>query len=177
MMQYEAPNIRIVPLFFDDHEVLFRHLREGVNWDSSMTARKTASFGVPYNYSQIAYPEAPMPDILQPLIAKLADLLDITFNNCLLNYYETGNNSMGFHSDDTTGLEPGTGVAIVSLGSPRDISYRSKANPDNERAFTLEPGSLLYMDAVIQDRWTHAIKRQPEAGSRISLTWRAFCVV
>ncbi|MFT5096791.1 MAG: alkylated DNA repair dioxygenase AlkB, partial [Psychrobacter okhotskensis] len=37
-------------------------------------------------------------------------------NNCLVNYYLDGSSKMGFHSDDTSQLADGTGVAILSLG-------------------------------------------------------------
>lgn len=108
------------------------------------------------------------------LLVMLEKRLNIQFNNCLLNFYETGDNTMGFHSDETTGLVSGTGVAIVSLGSIRDITYRSKSQPQIQRSFPLKPGSLLFMDDVVQENWMHAIKRQKDAGPRISLTWRAF---
>jgi len=81
---------------------------------------------------------------------------------------------MGFHSDDTTGLLSGTGVAIVSLGSVRDITYRSKTDSTIQKSYSLLPGSLLYMDSEVQENWLHAIKKQKNAGPRISLTWRAF---
>ncbi|MFN0125512.1 MAG: hypothetical protein ACKV19_02370 [Verrucomicrobiales bacterium] len=40
--------------------------------------------------------------------------------------------------------------------------------------YVLNPGSLLYMDAAVQEDWLHAVKPAPGAGPRISLTWRAF---
>ncbi|XZE44081.1 alpha-ketoglutarate-dependent dioxygenase AlkB [Pirellulaceae bacterium SH467] len=168
------PPIEIEDGFYSDHEVLFNSLVTSIEWDDRMSARRTASFGRPYNYSQIAYPETPIPLELQILLTMLDKRLNIKFNNCLLNYYETGDNTMGFHSDETTGLVSGTGVAIVSLGSTRDITYRSKTQPEIQRSFPLKPGSLLYMDDVVQENWMHAIKRQKDAGPRISLTWRAF---
>ena len=36
-----------------NHAELYKYLRDNVIWDESMRARKTASFGYPYNYSQI----------------------------------------------------------------------------------------------------------------------------
>lgn len=168
------PPIEIEDAFYSDHEVLFKLLVTSIEWDDRMSARRTASFGRPYNYSQIDYPETPIPLELQTLLAMLDKRLHIKFNNCLLNYYETGDNTMGFHSDETTGLVSGTGVAIVSLGSTRDITYRSKTQPEIQQSFPLKPGSLLYMDDVVQENWMHAIKRQRDAGPRISLTWRAF---
>ena len=81
---------------------------------------------------------------------------------------------MGYHADDTTGLQANTGVAIVSLGSARNITYRSKLDPTVRHAFNLSPGSLLYMDSALQETWVHAIRKQRDVGPRISLTWRAF---
>lgn len=168
------PQIQIDDSFYADHDVLFRKLVATVAWDDRMAARRTASFGRPYNYSQISYPQSPFPKELLPVAELLDARLNIRFNNCLLNYYESGDNTMGFHSDDTTGLVAGTGVAIVSLGSVRNITYRSKESPDIQISYALPSGSLLYMDDLVQDKWTHAIKRQKDAGPRISLTWRAF---
>lgn len=168
------PQIEIDSQFYGDHAALFAKLLSSVEWDNRMMARRTASFGRSYNYSQIEYPETPIPPDLSPLVDLLNAKLGVRFNNCLLNYYETGDNTMGFHSDDTTGLLPGTGVAIVSLGSARDITFRSKESPSIQKSFSLQPGSLLYMDDAVQEKWLHAIKRQKDAGPRISLTWRAF---
>jgi alkylated DNA repair dioxygenase AlkB len=174
MMATMAPDILIERGFYEDHAALFDQLMSSVSWDDRMAARRTASFGKPYNYSQIDYSAAPIPDFLLPLVGQLHGRLGVQFNNCLLNYYQTGDNTMGFHSDDTSGLIAGTGVAIVSLGSVRDITYRSKANAEIQKSYALQPGSLLYMDELVQQHWVHAIKRQKDAGPRISLTWRAF---
>jgi alkylated DNA repair dioxygenase AlkB len=165
--------INIDAEFYPDHAALFDQLQALVVWDESMAARKTASFGHPYHYSQMRYAVLPIPECLQPLLRQLHDRLRIPFNNCLLNYYETGNNTMGFHSDDTSGLVPGTGVAIVSLGSQREITYRSIQDPSIEKSHALVPGSMLYMDDAVQKDWLHAIRRHKGAGPRISLTWRA----
>lgn len=167
------PPITIDHGFYADHAPLFEYLCSSVAWDASMAARKTASFGMPYNYSQMRYAATPIPAPMEPLHRLLCERLGIPFNNCLLNYYETGEKTMGFHSDDTTGLVPRTGVAIVSLGSMRHISFRSIETPSAEVAFPLAPGSLLYMDEAVQKAWTHAIKREKGAGPRISMTWRA----
>lgn len=173
-MSAMEPKIEIQDDFLRDHGSLFSRLVSSIEWDDRMAARRTASFGRPYNYSQMDYPETEIPAELLPLIEYLYARLDVKFNNCLLNYYETGDNTMGFHSDDTTGLVRETGVAIVSLGSVRDITYRSKTNPEFQVSYALKPGSLLYMNDAVQQNWLHAIRRQKDAGPRISLTWRAF---
>lgn len=169
-----GPGILLEDGFLDiqTQEKLFGTLLESVEWDRSMRIRQTASFGVPYNYSQMSYGEAPIPDCLMPVSKKLRERLGVEFNNCLLNYYPTGDSKMGFHSDDTSVLVPGTGVAIVSIGSTRQITFRSKANKSEEYAYSLLPGSLLYMDDAIQEEWLHAIRKAETSEGRISLTWR-----
>ena len=79
---------------------------------------------------------------------------------------------MGFHSDATDELAPGTGVAIVSLGAERSITFQSKPDKQIERSYPLKSGSLLYMSAEVQDSWKHAILKQAETGPKISLTFR-----
>ena len=169
-----APVVRIVEDFLPEHAALFEFFRKSIRWEESMAVRKTASFGVPYNYAQLRYPAVPMHAALLPVVVKLSKLVGIEFNNCLLNFYQSGENTMGFHADDTSGLQADTGVAIVSLGSARNITYRSKLIPTVRHAFNLTPGSLLYMDSAVQETWVHAIRKQRDVGPRISLTWRAF---
>ncbi|WP_431687688.1 alpha-ketoglutarate-dependent dioxygenase AlkB [Hahella sp. NBU794] len=77
-----------------------------------------------------------------------------------------------YHSDSSEELAPGTGVAIISLGAERRISYRSKADKAHVVTYMLEHGALLYMDKGVQDRWMHAIPKMPGVGERISLTFR-----
>jgi alkylated DNA repair dioxygenase AlkB len=169
-----ALDLLIIDNFLVDQMTIYNNLRTTIAWEGSMAARRTASFGVPYNYAQMVYPAVPMHSALVPVVEQLYDKLNVRFNNCLLNFYETGQSKMGFHADDTSNLQPGTGVAIVSLGYPRKITYRTKADKSIQQAFTLQPGSLLYMSSQVQDQWVHAIKKQKDVGPRISLTWRAF---
>jgi alkylated DNA repair dioxygenase AlkB len=169
-----ALDLLIIDSFLVDQMTIYNNLRTTIAWEGSMAARRTASFGVPYNYAQMVYPAVPMHSALVPVVEQLYDKLNVRFNNCLLNFYETGQSKMGFHADDTSNLQPDTGVAIVSLGYPRKITYRTKADKSIQQAFTLQPGSLLYMSSQVQDQWVHAIKKQKDIGPRISLTWRAF---
>jgi alkylated DNA repair dioxygenase AlkB len=166
------PDIILDQEFYPKHAVLFAELMASVKWDESMKARKTASFGKPYDYSQMSYGATDMPTCLVDVVECLKLRLNILFNNCLLNLYETGQNTMGFHSDETRNLLPGTGVAITSLGSERTITFRS-LDQSVFVDYRLMPGSILYMDGEVQDNWMHAIQKQDAAGPRISLTWRA----
>ncbi len=57
----DAPAIRLDESFLRESLTLFHGFKQSVHWDSRMRARKTASFGVSYDYSQMAFPEQPMP--------------------------------------------------------------------------------------------------------------------
>lgn len=167
------PPIRFDPQFLASPEKLFEQLLTSIEWDTRMKARKTASFGVSYDYSQMSYEPAPMPSELASVSERIGQILGFTPNNCLLNYYEDGSSSMGFHSDSSEELSAGTGVAIVSLGSVRSLVFRSKADKAVEFDYPLPPGSLIYMTKEVQDHWLHAIPKMENAGPRISLTFRS----
>lgn len=167
------PPVRLETDVLPDPEGLFDLLVQTVDWDERMRARKTASFGVSYNYSQMSYDARPMLPELQAVARLVKERIGFEPNNCLINYYEDGSSSMGFHSDSAEELAPGTGVAIVSLGSEREIVFRSKADKTSEFRYALPKGSLLYMTNEVQDSWLHAIPKADGVGPRISLTFRS----
>jgi alkylated DNA repair dioxygenase AlkB len=168
----EKPSLKTIENFVSNPDELFIHLRDSVKWDERMKSRKTASFGVSYDYSGIAYPETPMKDELVYICKKIEKELYFLPNNCLINYYLDGDSSMGYHSDSSKELSTGTGVAIISLGAERHISYKSKSNNEIIIRHKLLNGMLLYMDIAVQEQWLHAIPKEPGLGQRIILTFR-----
>lgn len=166
-----VPSLSFNADFLKDPDDLFRVLQRHVVWDERMAARRTASFGASYNYSQISYPPTPMLPVLLPLCDAIQQELGFVANNCLLNEYPNGRSSMGFHTDDLRILHENTGVAIVSLGATRSIVFRHKQTRQ-QIALPLPAGSLLFLPNQAQEEWLHAIPRTPEAGVRISLSFR-----
>lgn len=169
------PNITLIDNFITKPDALLSHVKQTTTWDERMRARKTASFGVSYDYSGMSYDSSMMPDYLQSICNNIAKELGFLPNNCLMNYYMDGNASMGFHSDTATSLAPDTGVVIISLGSEREITYRKTTQKEIRHAFLLKAGSLLYMKNSLQTQWQHAILKTADGvafGERISLTFR-----
>ncbi len=156
----------------DEAAVLFEALCTEIPWDERMKARKTACFGQTYDDSGVDYTVVPMHPLLVPLCASIERELGFRPSNCLLNYYETGRSTMGFHSDATHNLAAGTGVAIVSLGAERSLTFRSKADQGLLMHYPLPHGSLFYMTQLTQEHWTHAVKKSDTDDARISLTFR-----
>ena len=167
-----GPRIIIKEGFVENPDEAFFFIRDSVEWDERMKARKTASFGVSYDYSGMTYPQTDMTPVLNEMCKNIEKELGFLPNNCLMNYYSDGNSFMGFHSDSVQELEPNTGVVIVSLGSERNILYRSKEDKEHKVKYLLKNGALLYMDNEVQDQWMHAIPKECGVGERISLTFR-----
>jgi alkylated DNA repair dioxygenase AlkB len=166
-------DVLFVENFLREADGIFRSILEEVVWDERMHARKTASFGTPYDYSQITYAPAPMHLLLVPVVEGLEARFGHRYNNCLVNLYENGGNTMGFHVDDMRGLVADTGVAIVSVGATRSIVFQRIGNKTRTETLRLTPGSLLWMPSALQELWKHGIPAEPGASARISLTFRA----
>lgn len=158
--------------FLSNADALFDVLKNTVQWDERMTARKTASFGKAYNYSQISYPFQAFPTELTAIVKALDTTLGFEPNNCLINYYLDGNSKMGFHSDQTDILFENTGVAIVSIGATRTLRFRNIADKTLVQNFDLPAGSLIFMTNAVQDKWQHSIPKADTDNGRMSLTFR-----
>lgn len=158
--------------FIENPTALFTFLVHNIAWDERMAARKTASYGVAYNYSQIHYPYQPLLPELVAINKILQPVIGFEPNNCLINFYPDGKSKMGYHSDQTDILEEGTGIAIVSLGATRQLKFRKIAANDEVVLYNLHAGSLVYMTQAIQAAWQHAIPASETMDGRISLTFR-----
>lgn len=169
----ECGAVRLVPNLWPAHADLFERLAAGVEWDERIRARKSMSFGLPYNYSGIEWPAVPFPAEVAELLDPVARAAGFVPNNCLANFYPDGTSTMGFHSDSTAELEPGTGIAVLSLGAERAITFRGADDKRLTESYPLAPGSLLVMCPEMQGAWQHAILADPAcARGRISLTFR-----
>lgn len=164
--------ITFIENFIDNPSELLKILTTTVKWDERMTARKTASFGKAYNYSQINYPYQDFLPELEIMIKQLKPVIGFEANNCLINFYTDGKSKMGFHSDQTDILETNTGIAIISIGESRILKFRNIKNPNQFLTYELTAGSLVYMTQEIQAIWQHSIPKSDTKNGRISLTFR-----
>jgi alkylated DNA repair dioxygenase AlkB len=178
-----TPSLDVVVFdeFVPEHVSLLERLLRDVRWDQRNAAspdlarksRKTASYGVAYDYKEISYPAVDMHPALVPICQAVRDRLGFCPNNCLLNLYSDGLTSIGFHSDATSRLAPDTGSAIVSLGAERTLQFRCIADDTIVRSYRVQSGSLMFIPNRVQSEWTHGVPPEPGAGMRISLLFRA----
>lgn len=138
--------------------------------------RLTAWYGDPgavYSYSGLTESPLHWTDELQEMRDRLYDSLGESFNSVLLNLYRTGEDSMGWHSDDERELGPEPVIASISLGAERrfDLMHRTLAH--ERRSYMLPHGSLLVMRGNTQSYWRHRLPKSLRIKEpRVNLTFR-----
>lgn len=118
-----------------------------------------------------------------PEVKDIRDRIHKEFNiyldSSLINFYETGNDYIAYHSDRET-KPPMHFVATVSLGATRKFYLKSKNKILQNGVLKhkliklqLNSGDLVLMYGRTQELWTHSIIKQPNVTeSRISITLR-----
>ena len=112
-------------------------------------------------------------DLCERVITALAAAgIDARFNSVLLNRYASGEERMGWHSDDEPELGDDPLIAAVSLGADRPLRFRWKRRAAPAFNVWLPHGSLLVMGPGVQRQLQHALLPRRLPGVRISLTFR-----
>ncbi len=140
--------------------------------------RLTAWYGDPdarYRYSGVTLEPSPWLPVLADLRLRLSKALQHDFNSVLANLYRTGEDSMGWHSDNEPELGRQPVIASLSLGATRRFDLRHRRSGARHQ-LELEDGSLLMMAGTLQQCWQHRIaKTKRPIGPRINLTFRRIC--
>jgi alkylated DNA repair dioxygenase AlkB len=125
-----------------------------------------------YKYSKKLMASKPLSTSLSDLIVAINNMLGTQFNGILVNKYLDGNDYIGAHSDDETGLD-GIGVVAISYGAERIFRIRNK---NDKTIICDEPTThcgILHMGGNFQKLYTHEIPMQKKIKeSRISFTFR-----
>jgi alkylated DNA repair dioxygenase AlkB len=130
--------------------------------------------GKTYAYSGIEMQPEPWTTTLLELKTAIETVVSASFNSVLLNLYRTGQDSVGWHSDDEPELGRNPIIASVSLGATRRFSLKHKRRKDlNPVHLDLSHGSLLLMQGPTQHNWVHQVpKTTKPIEPRINLTFR-----
>ncbi len=130
-----------------------------------------------YQYSGHTRQTVPWSDtvfhVKQYIERALADIgITAHFNTCLLNYYPTGTDGMGYHADDEKELGHHPIIAALSLGATRKFVLKHKKTQDKVELY-LESGQLIVMHGATQRFWKHTVTKTKTVDTgRISLTFR-----
>ena len=112
-------------------------------------------------------------DDLSTVKQSLEKELNYEFNICLANFYETGKNNIGWHSDNEEKGEIEC-IASISLGTDRTFAFKNKVTGETKRII-LEHCSLLVMDKGCQENYLHCLLEDKKCKeSRLNLTFRFF---
>jgi alkylated DNA repair dioxygenase AlkB len=124
-----------------------------------------------YTYSRRTYQPTPWTPTLVKLKADIEATIRTRFNSVLLNRYESGIDSVGWHSDDEPEMSQNHPIASLSLGAIRSFQICKGDGPI--QTIELGHGSLLVMHAGMQQEWKHRVpKTRKPCGTRINLTFR-----
>jgi alkylated DNA repair dioxygenase AlkB len=129
--------------------------------------------GASYVYSRVRFEPRPWPPALAALRARIDEASGVVMNSVLANLYRSGQDAMGWHSDDEPELGTQPVIASLSLGATRRFRFRHRR--DHSRTFALElpHGSLLLMSGDTQANWQHALPRTARpVAPRLNLTFR-----
>ena len=141
-----------------------------------VTKRKVAWYGdsgIEYTYSNTTKKALSWTKELLEIKSLIEEQIGSTFNSCLLNLYHSGEEGMGWHSDDEKELEKNGTIASVSFGAERKFSFKHKKD-QTTFSILLENGSLLVMKDEIQLFWQHKLAPTKMVKSaRINLTFRS----
>ena len=161
-----------------DSTTMLYHLKNDILWDNSMISRKTASFGIPYNYSNVYYTKNEIPCFFEDLINVVKSSNGFVPNNCLINFYYDSTSKMGFHSDQIDILYKNTGIGIFSFGSSRTMRFKNKNDFNIIYDILLENNSYLYMSQEMQKEWLHSILPVDidKKSERFSITFRKILI-
>lgn len=136
--------------------------------------------GLDYTYSGVHSRNAPeFTDVIERICSQVElliwqrDQVRVRFNFCLLNKYENGTDTIGWHSDDERSMVRNAPIASVSLGAPRFFDIWETRNHKNKVRVPLESKDLVVMWPPMQQYYQHSVPQQKKiTTTRVNLTFR-----
>ncbi|WP_030613563.1 alpha-ketoglutarate-dependent dioxygenase AlkB [Streptomyces fulvoviolaceus] len=169
--------IDVLPGWLAGSDALFEQLASEVPWRAERRKMYDHVVDVPrllaFYGAGDALPHPVLEEAREALTAYYADELGEPFTTAGLCHYRDGRDSVAWHGDRIgRGAREDTMVAILSVGSPRDLLLRPMRGGDTVRR-PLGHGDLIVMGGSCQRTWEHAIpKTTRAAGPRISIQFR-----
>ncbi|MET8469771.1 alpha-ketoglutarate-dependent dioxygenase AlkB [Streptomyces sp. NPDC006422] len=169
--------IDVLPGWLSGADALYEHLAAAVPWKAERRQMYERMVDVPrllkfYGAGE-PLPHPVLDTARDALSAHYGRELGEPFSTAGLCYYRDGRDSVAWHGDRIgRGAREDTMVAILSVGTPRDLALRPVGGgPVVRRA--LGHGDLIVMGGSCQRTWEHAIPKSARAaGGRISVQFR-----
>ncbi|MER7494679.1 alpha-ketoglutarate-dependent dioxygenase AlkB [Streptomyces pharetrae] len=169
--------IDVLPGWLSGSDTLFEHLSAEVPWRAEQRTMYDHVVDVPrllaFYRAGEPLPHPVLTEARDTLSAHYGDELGEPFATAGLCYYRDGRDSVTWHGDRIgRGAREDTMVAILSVGTPRDLLLRPAGGGETLRR-PLGHGDLIVMGGSCQRTWEHCVpKTSRAAGPRISIQFR-----
>ncbi|GAA2472433.1 alpha-ketoglutarate-dependent dioxygenase AlkB [Streptomyces longisporus] len=169
--------IDVLPGWLAGSDTLFEQLAAEVPWRAERRKMYDQVVDVPrllaFYGAGDTLPHPVLDEAREALSAHYADELGEPFTTAGLCYYRDGRDSVAWHGDRIgRGAREDTMVAILSVGTPRDLMLRPMGGGESVRR-PLGHGDLIVMGGSCQRTWEHCVpKTTRAAGPRISIQFR-----
>lgn len=173
------------PKFIPDPDAALLAFQQELEWERRGSTPRSEYYintlgDIPYAYGSGNGVREYLPRPNHPLIKQMLEQLKMAarceFEVCFLNRYHDQSDHLGWHADNSPEMDDSRPIAIISLGTEREIWFR----PNDEAKILkqkLGHGSLCLMPAGFQDTHQHRIPKAGfQCGERISLTFRGYVV-
>lgn len=153
----------------------WRHDEAVVFGKHIITNRKVAWYGdkeFDYTYSNTTKKALAWTKELLKLKKIVEEKTETTYNSCLLNLYNNGEEGMAWHSDSEKMLQKNGAIASLTFGAERKFAFKHKQSKITTSVI-LNHGSLLVMKDDTQTHWLHRLPPSIHTTRpRINLTFR-----
>jgi alkylated DNA repair dioxygenase AlkB len=131
-----------------------------------------------YKFSGLSVEARPWSEVPELLEARdlISKHVGVPFHFALVNRYVTGNDNIGWHSDDEKDLVDGAPIASLTLGADREFYLRHKPPAADKATFCVPTrhNLLVVMGGKCQQEFQHSVpKRAKITGVRINITFRS----
>jgi len=128
--------------------------------------------GCDYCFSSLLITAQSWPHYANKLRFKLARDFGELANGVLVNHYDNGQQSVGWHSDNEPEIVANSLIMSVSIGVSRDFVLRHNKT-QHKVTIALNSGDLLVMNPPMQQQWQHCLpKRAQVSQPRFNFTFR-----
>ncbi|MER7966364.1 alpha-ketoglutarate-dependent dioxygenase AlkB [Streptomyces ardesiacus] len=170
--------IDLLPGWLSGADALFERLAAEVPWRAERREMYERVVDVPrllafYGASD-PLPHPLLAEARDALSAHYAEELGEPFTTAGLCHYRDGRDSVAWHGDRIgRGARQDTMVAILSVGTPRDLLLRPAGGGGGTVRRPLGHGDLIVMGGFCQRTWEHCVPKSTRAaGPRISVQFR-----
>jgi alkylated DNA repair dioxygenase AlkB len=137
--------------------------------------------GAAYKYSGLLMQPRSWSPIVNQVKVRVEEMLELSFNGALLNYYRDGMDSMGWHRDNEKELGHQPTIASVSFGAERSFEFRRYKTKADKTRLQLGHGSVLVMGGDLQEFWEHSLPKAAKLksanlGPRVNITFRKVAI-